>query len=171
MTLYDTAPIPNSRGPYPRHGRVMASAALLVFLLVCLSLTGCAKHVPLSELGESGAVVWVRLATSDDENVVGQLVSLDAVSMTVAVRHELGGDVRVRERGERALYSGTERLPGEFIRVEREEGRRVAVVHRTFRAIEVASATFHESSGERSLAAMVSLLLGPVVGAALGFIL
>lgn len=171
MALYNGASILNIDRPHPGNGRAPASAALLVFLLIFLFVTGCAKHVPLSELGESGAVVWVRLTTSDDEDVVGQLVSLDAVSMTVAVRHELGGDVRVRERGERALYSGTERVPGEFVRVEQEEGRRVAVVRRTFRAIDVASATFHESSGERSLASIVSLLLGPVVGAALGFIL
>jgi hypothetical protein len=116
-------------------------------------------------------VVWVRVTTSSDETLVGQLVSLDAVSMTVAVRHDLGGDVRVRERGERALYYGTERLPGELVDVERDGSRSVAVVHRTFRAIDIATATFHESGGERSLAFVVSLLLGPVIGAALGFVL
>jgi len=125
----------------------------------------------MSELGESGAVVWTRLTTSDGEDVVGQLVSLDAGSMVVAIRHELGGEVRVRERGEKALYSGAERVPGEFIRVDREEGLRVAVVHRTFRAIDIDTATFHESSGERSLASIVSLLLGPAIGVAFGVVL
>jgi hypothetical protein len=127
--------------------------------------------VPLSDLGESGAAVWVRVTTADDEKVVGELMSLDAGSMVVAVRYALGGDVRVRERGDRAVFDGAERLPGEFVRVERDEGRSSAVVHRTFRAVDIATATFHESSGERSLASIVSLLLGPAVGGALGLLL
>ena len=125
----------------------------------------------MSELGDSGAVVWVRLTTSDSESVVGQVVSLDAGSMVVAVRHLLGGDLRVRDRGGEALYSGTERVPGELVSVNREEGGRVAVVHRTFRAVDIDRATFHESKGERSLASIVSLLFGPVVGGTLGLVL
>jgi hypothetical protein len=117
-------------------------------------------------------VVWVRLTTSDDERVTGQVVSLDAGSMVVAARYELGGDIRVRERdGDSALYSGTERVPGQFVGVESEEQRRVAIVHRTFPAIDIATATFHESRGERSLAFIISLLLGPAVGGALGLVL
>jgi hypothetical protein len=169
MSLYCTASIRHAEVPFAAGGR--AAIALFLVAVVCLYLVGCARQAPLSDLEESGAVVWVRLTTSEDERVVGQLVSLDAASMTVAVRHELGDDVRVRERGERALYSGTERLPGDFVRVERDEGRPVAVVHRTFLAGDVATATFHESSGERSLASIISLLLGPVVGAALGLVL
>ncbi len=154
--------------------RCVGAPAIALFVLVCAGLVacGCARQVPLAELGPSGATVWVRLATSDGERVTGQVVSLDAGSMVIALRHALEGDVRVRERGdERALYSGTERLPGRFVRIDTDEGERVAVVHRTFRAVDIASATFHESGGERSLSSIVSLLLGPAVGATLAFIL
>jgi hypothetical protein len=142
--------------------------------LVCAGLVacGCARHVSLAELGPSGAVVWVRLTTSDGEQVPGRVISLDAGSMVVAVQHAIDGDVRVRERGgDQALYSGTERVPGRFVSVDTDEGGRVAVVHRTFRALDIASARFHESRGERSLSSIVSLLLGPAIGGALGFVL
>ncbi|MFH1689838.1 MAG: hypothetical protein ABIE42_06315 [Candidatus Eisenbacteria bacterium] len=155
-----------------RRRRAAPAAALLVFVCACLVTCGCARHVSLAELGPSEAVVWVMLTTSDDERIIGQVVSLDAGSMVVAVRHELGGEVRVRERdGDSALYSGTERVPGRFVGVDSEEQRRVAVVHRTFRAVDILTATFHESRAERSLASIVSLLLGPAIGGALGFVL
>jgi len=148
------------------------ATTLLVLLCAGLVACGCARQVPLTELGPSGAVVWVRLATSDGEQLTGQVVSLDAGSMVIALRHALEGDVRVRERdGDKALYSGTERLPGRFMRIDTDDGERVAVVHRTFQVVDVASATFHESGGERSLSSIVSLLLGPAIGGALAFIL
>ena len=143
-------------------------------MLVCagLAASGCARHVSLAELGPSGATVGVRLTTSDGEQVTGRVVSLDAGSMVVAVRHVIEGDVRVRERGgDQALYSGTERVPGRFVRVETDEGERVAVVQRTFQAVDIASATFHESRGERSLSSILSHFLGPAIGATLGFVL
>jgi hypothetical protein len=149
-----------------------SGAALLVIVCAGLVTCGCGRNVSLAELGSSGAVVWVRLTTSDDERIVGEVVSLDAGSMVVAVRHELRGDVRVREReGESALYSGTERVPGRFVGVDNGEQGRAAIVHRTFRAADIATATFHESGRERSLASIVSLLLGPAIGGALGLIL
>ena len=154
-------------------GRVGVPAIVLL-VLVCAGLVacGCARNVPLAELGASGAVVWVRLATSDGEEVTGRVVSLDAGSMVIALRHVIEGDVRVRERGgDQALYSGTEQLPGRFVRIDTDDGGRVAVVHRTFQVVDIASATFHESGRERSLASIVSLLLGPAVGGALAFIL
>lgn len=148
------------------------ATTLLVLLCAGLVACGCARQVPLTELGPSGAVVWVRLATSDGEQLTGQVVSLDAGSMVIALRHALEGDVRVRERdGDKALYSGTERLPGRFMRIDTDDGERVAVVHRTFQVVDIASATFHESGGERSLSSIVSLLLGPAIGGALAFIL
>ncbi|MFH1864911.1 MAG: hypothetical protein ABIK85_03430 [Candidatus Eisenbacteria bacterium] len=152
-------------------GRLAApAAALLVLVCACLVICGCARHVSLAELGSSEAVVWVRLTTSDDERITGQVVSLDAGSMVVAARYELGGDIQVRERdGDSVLYSGTERVPGRFVGIDSEEQRRVAIVHRTFPAIDIAIATFHESRGERSLASIVSLLLGPAIGGAIGF--
>jgi hypothetical protein len=92
--------------------------------------------------------------------------------MVVATRHRLTGDVRVRDRGgEEALYDGADRMPGELMRVEREEDRRYAVVRRSFRALQIETATFHESAGERSLASIISHLFGPVTGAALGLVL
>lgn len=148
------------------------ATTLLVLLCAGLVACGCARQVPLTELGPSGAVVWVRLATSDGGQLTGQVVSLDAGSMVIALRHALEGDVRVRERdGDKALYSGTERLPGRFMRIDTDDGERVAVVHRTFQVVDIASATFHESGGERSLSSIVSLLLGPAIGGALAFIL
>ena len=57
------------------------------------------------------------------------------------------------------------------MRVDAEDGERVAVVHRTFRVVDIDSATFHESGGERSLSSIVSLLLGPAIGGTLAFIL
>jgi hypothetical protein len=153
-------------------GRRRAEVAWLVIVCAGLVACGCARHVALAELGASGAAVGVRLTTSDGEQITGRVISLDAGSMVVAVRHAIAGDVRVRERsGERALYSGTERVPGRFVRVDTEEGVRTAVVHRTLRAVDITSATFHESKGERSLSSIVSLLLGPLVGGALGFAL
>ena len=156
-------------------GRRRAGVAIIAWLvLVCAGFvaSGCARHVPLADLGTSGAVVGVRLTTSDGEQITGRVISLDAGSMVVAVRHVIAGDIRMRGRGdEQALYSGTERVPGRFVRVDTDEGERTAVVYRTFRAVDITSATFHESSGERSLSAIVSLLLGPVVGGALGFVL
>jgi len=74
------------------------ATTLLVLLCAGLVACGCARQVPLTELGPSGAVVWVRLATSDGEQLTGQVVSLDAGSMVIALRHALEGDVRVRER-------------------------------------------------------------------------
>ena len=146
--------------------------AWLMFVCVGLAACGCARHVSLAELGTSGAVVGVRLTTSEGEQVSGRVISLDAGSMVVAVRHAITGDVRVRELGgERTLYSGAERVPGQFVRVDTDEGARTAVVHRTFRAVDIASATFHESKGERSLSSIVSLLLGPIVGGTLGLVL
>ena len=156
-------------------GRSRTRVAIVTWLvLVCSGFVmgGCARHVPLAELGTSGAVVGVRLTMSDGEQVTGRVISLDAGSVVVAVRHVIAGDVRMRGRGdERALYSGAERVPGRLVRVDADEGGRTAVVHRTLRAVDITSATFHESSGERSLSAIVSLLLGPVVGGALGLLL
>lgn len=150
----------------------LPSTVLLALVCACLLTGGCARQVSLADLGSSGAVVWVRLTTSDEERVEGEMVSLDAGSMVVLVKHELRGDVRVRERdGASTVYSGTERLPGEFVRIESSEDRRVAVVQRTFRASTIATATFHENKGERSLGSIVSLLLGPVVGGVLAFVL
>lgn len=154
--------------------RCVGVPAIALLVLVCAGLVacGCARQVPLAELGPSGAVVWVRLATSDGEQVTGRVISLDAGSVVVALRHAIEGDVRVREgSGDQALYSGAERLPGRFVRIDTDEGERVAVVHRTFQVVDIASATFHESGGERSLSSIVSLLLGPAVGGALAFIL
>ena len=150
----------------------MAALAAVVLVCVCIAACGCARHTALADLGSSGAVVWVRLTTTGGEEATGLIVSLDAGSMVVAVRYELRGDIRVRDRdGSSAVYAGAERLPGRFVGVESGDERRVAVVHRTFRAADIATATFHGSKGERSLASIVSLLLGPVVGAALGFVL
>ena len=58
----------------PRKLQMAPAAILVVFVCACLVACGCARHVPLTELGSSGAVVWVRLTTTDDERVVGEVV-------------------------------------------------------------------------------------------------
>jgi hypothetical protein len=165
MMLRSRHPV-SGRPTRPRH------AALLILLGALIAAAGCARTVSLADVGSSGPPIWVRLTTTDAETVTGQLVSLDAGGIVVSERHRLVGDVRVRELGgEQALYSGVDRLPGELAAVETDADGRFAVVHRAFRAVDVSSASFHEGGGERSLATILSLLLGPVVGGALGFVL
>jgi len=144
-------------------------------LAVCTALAllsaGCAKNTPLADVGASGADIYVLLRTTDGESITGTLVSLDARAMVVETRQAVAGDTMVRERdGVSALYSGVDRLPGEVVDVESSPGGRVAVLHRTFRAVEIESATFHEARGQRSLAKLLSHIVGPVVGGTLGFI-
>jgi len=147
--------------------------ALLALAVTLVLLTaGCAKRTPLADAASAGIDVWVRLETEEGESVTGVLVSLDARAIVVDTRHTLSDDVRVRDRaGRRGLYSGTERLPGEVVEVESGEAGRTAVVRRTFRALEIESATFHEGSGQRSLANILSHILGPIVGGTLGLII
>jgi len=149
-----------------------ASTLLLACAIAAALASGCARQTPLAEVGAEGVEVWVRLTTTGGEKVTATLVSLDAGSIVVETRHRLQGDVRVRERGgEPALYNGVDRMPGDLVRVDTSDGARYAVVHRAFRALEVESATFHDSRGQRSLAGILSHLIGPVVGGALAAIL
>ncbi len=83
-------------GLAPRSSAVCIALFLPAAVCACLAVSGCARHVSLSELGASDAIVWVLLTTTEGERIVGQVVSLDAGSMVVEVRHELGGDVSVR---------------------------------------------------------------------------
>lgn len=155
-----------------------ATAALVVFIALAMALAivgtlaGCSRHVPLSDVGPSGADVWARVTTSGGELVTGRLVSLTAGGVVVAQEYPVVGDYRLSDRGgERALYAGTERVPGELVRIGTRDGVRYAVVHRRFKALDVESATFHGSRGERSLASILSLIIGPVVGGALALVL
>lgn len=150
-----------------RSGRADAWAVLACAALALASF-GCARRTSMAELGTSGDVVWARVSTADGEQVTGELVSLDAARLVVALRYQVKGDVSVRGTGDDArLFAGTAEVPGKLVSVERGESGRVALVHRTFRAADVDSATFHQDSGTRSLGSIVSTFLGPVVGGAL----
>lgn len=148
-----------------RRPRLWAVVACTALLLVAF---GCARRTSMKDLGSSGATLWARVSTSEGEKVTGELVSLDAARLIVALRYDVKGDVRIRGTGDAArLFSGTSEVAGELVAVTREEGGRVALVHRTFRAADIESVTFHQDGGSRSLGSIVSTLLGPVVGGAL----
>jgi hypothetical protein len=151
----------------PRALRI--SLAVVLPLVLC---TGCARRVPLSELDSANADVWTQVKTANGEQITARLVSLDAMSMVVELEYPIRGDVRLQDRlGETELYSGTTRVEGEVVEVRRGEGGRTAVVHMTFATSDVASATFHETKSQKSLRAIISTLLGPVVGGLAGLLL
>ncbi|MBN2564081.1 MAG: hypothetical protein JXB46_00060 [Candidatus Eisenbacteria bacterium] len=147
---------------------VLVACAAFGFLLACC---GCARRVPIEDLEGSGADVWTRIVTKDGEELTGRLLSLDGWSITVELLYPIEGDVHLRTRiGRTELVSGATQIPGEMVDVTTGEDGRVAVVHRTLRTLEVASASFHESSGEQSLKSIVSLFLGPAVGGLAGLL-
>ena len=130
-----------------------------------MAVAGCARRVPLSELGGSGASIWTRIVIEDGEELTGRLVSLDASGIVLELIYPIEGEVRLSTRlGETELFSGTQKVEGELVEVTEGDDGRDAVVRRRIRTSRVASATFHESSGEQSLRAIVSMLLGPTVG-------
>jgi hypothetical protein len=147
-----------------RHAPVILACAAAAVLLA----TGCARHTQLSELSSGGADVGVAVTTRGGEELRGELESITAREVVVVVHYVHGGGVEIEGFGDdlRVIVDG-ERVPGEVIDVERLDGARVARVRRVLPAQEIDSATFHRSEQESSLAAILSLLLGPSVGALL----
>lgn len=151
--------------------RGVRRTALALCVLAAL-LPGCARRVPLTELGGSRAEVWARVTTVDGEEFTGRLFSLDASALVLEFEYDVTGEFRLSERGgTESLYDGTEKVHGELAGVETRDGVRVAVMRRRFSVRDLESATFHASRGERSLASILSLLVGPAVGGALGLLL
>ncbi|MCD4690135.1 hypothetical protein K8S17_01595 [bacterium] len=69
------------------------SALALAAVLIALAGSGCARHLPISELGAQGGNVGVRVVTVTGESVVGRLISLDRDEIVVVVtRRERGED-------------------------------------------------------------------------------
>jgi hypothetical protein len=136
-----------------------------------LACGGCARRASIGELESSDAEIWTRVVTTDGEVLTGRLLSLTASAVAIELRYPLENEVRVRTRvGRQELVSGTEVVKGELADVVTEEDGRVALVRRSLRAVEVESATFHESRGEQSLRSIISMLLGPAVGGLAGLL-
>jgi hypothetical protein len=152
-----------------RAGR--ATIGLILLWLAAFVCAGCARRVPIGELGGSAATVWARVVTRDGEELTGRLISMDASELVIELTYPVEGDVRLSTRlGETELFSGTTRVEGDLIGVSDGEDGRQALVHRRLRTLDIASATFHESQGEQSLRAIVSMLLGPAVGGLAGLV-
>ena len=159
----------NRRSSIERAGFHATVGALALLVACAAAMSGCAGSVPLAEVGSSDAEVWVRVRTSAGEELTGELVSLDERALIVSLQYPVRGDVRVRGTGDDArLFAGTEPVEGDLDRVERADGGRTAFVHRTFRTADVASATFHEGAGVKSLRLIICLIIGPALGGRLG---
>jgi hypothetical protein len=130
-----------------------------------LAATGCARQVPLAGLSAAGADVGVILRTAGGEEIRGRLLSLTEREMVVDALYPEGDGVEIKGVGDnRRVAVDGQRVPGDFVGVERVDGVRVARVRRTLGVGEVERATFHRSKREVSLGTILSLLLGPGVG-------
>jgi len=64
-------------------------ALLIVILLVAGS--GCARHMPVSAVGEQGGNIGVRVVTLTGEVITGRLLSLDSEAIVVRVTRRATG--------------------------------------------------------------------------------
>ncbi len=70
---------------------------LAVFLTaLALAGTGCARHIPVSELGDRGGNIGICVVTATGETVTGRLISLDADEIIVRVTRRETGNVTER---------------------------------------------------------------------------
>lgn len=70
-----------------RPTRALTALTLLVVLLGA----GCARHMPVADIGERGGDIGVRVVTVTGEVVTGQLLALDEEELVVRVtRRETG---------------------------------------------------------------------------------
>jgi hypothetical protein len=85
-----------------------ASAALAT-LLVALALlgSGCARRMPVAELGEQGGNIGITVVTAAGETVVGRLLSLDNREIVVRVRRRETGEESVRRFSTEEVASAT----------------------------------------------------------------
>lgn len=70
----------------------------LTVLLAALALigTGCARHMPVADLGERGGNIGVRVVTVTGEVVTGRLLALDGDDIVVRVTHRPTGEATDR---------------------------------------------------------------------------
>ena len=150
------------RGPREEISR----ASMLAVAVVALLTAGCARRVPVADLGDAGAHVGVVVVLESGESFSARLLSLSPDGMELETYHPIGGavtlqgagsDLRVERRGRQ--------MPGELVSLERGEGGgRTAIVRRTVSLDDVSSVTFHRSGSEVSLGPVLSLFIGPLVG-------
>ncbi len=139
-----------------------------VFVAGALISCGCTKRVPVAQLGDEGADVGVAVTLTDGAEIKGRLLSLTEREMVVEIDYVVGGTIELRGSGERRrLLDHGAPVAGEVIAVERDAGGRVARVERVVPLDEVAKATFHRSRSEVSTGAILSLFVGPAIGAVL----
>jgi hypothetical protein len=146
---------------------------MAVLAAACVLLSGCARRVPVSELESAGAQVGVAVTLTGGDELECRLLSLSSDDMLVDVYYRIGGEVQLRGTGSgRRVVSKGEEVPGELAAVVQESpGRRTAIVRRTIDLDEVSRATFHRSGSEASLGPVLSLFVGPIVGALLALLI
>lgn len=148
------------------------SRLALPLAVLALFLGGCARRVPVSELDARGADVGVRLVLESGGRVDGRLASLTPEAVVVDALYSEGAGVVFESTGERLrVIADGARVDGEVLSVEGRRPRRVATLRLTFAVADVREATFHQSAREARLGPIVSLLLGPLVGASLALLL
>jgi hypothetical protein len=149
--------------------RVTSRVALLTIAAAAILTTGCARRVPVAALEDGGAHVGVVVVLASGESINARLLSFSPEGMELETYHPIGGAVTLQGTGSDArLERRGKRIPGELVSVERGDGNsRTAIVRRTVPLDDVSSATFHRSGSEASLGPVLSLFIGPVVGALL----
>jgi len=158
-----------SRVPVDGFGRAVFLCLLAALLFAS---AGCARRVPLNDLEGGDAEVHVRLVTDDGESYQGRLIALDAARTVIVLTYEIREDVRLRGYGDDAeLLIGGERVSGDLVEVGRNDSGQYALVSRSFPTKEIASAAFYPREGERSLASILSMLVGPLIGLLAGFVI
>ncbi len=137
-----------------------------------LLASGCAQQVPLDDLSAGPAYVGVVVTMVDGEELRGELLSVTEREMVVIARYAESHGVEIEALGDdrRVVVNGT-RVAGEVVGVDLLDGARVARVRRAIRVQDIDRATFHRSAQEASLAATLSLLLGPSVGGLLALVM
>ncbi|MFH1502103.1 MAG: hypothetical protein ABIG03_03555 [Candidatus Eisenbacteria bacterium] len=147
----------------------MTSTSRAAAVVACaLLLAGCARRVPVAELEARDASVGAVVRLTSGEALSCRLLSLSTDALEVEVYYPVGGDVELWGTGEdRRVVSGGEQVAGDLVSVERDGVSRTAVVRRMVAVSEVTTATFHRSGSEASLGPILSLLVGPVIGALL----
>ncbi len=143
-------------------------ALITVIMLLVLSLSGCARRVPVAELEDRGADVGAVVTLENGDTFRCRVLSLSRDELLVEIYYPIGGDVELRGSGaDLRVVVGGERVLGEITSIERDGISRTALVRRTIPVDDVSHATFHRSGSEASLGPILSLFVGPVVGALL----
>jgi hypothetical protein len=153
-----------------RSARGRGSWAVLCLVAVS-ALGGCARHVPVADLADEGARVGVMVTFRDGRTVPGRLLSLEDGRLDAELRYTLAGGVELRGAGEElTLVVDGQDVAAEIVSVEREGGSRIAVARQVVDLSLVSRVTFHRNATESSLGPILSVIVGPIIGAALAAI-